>query len=102
MSSKRIYHFRKQNGLCVKCGEKLDRKGTRCKTCADYDNEYSKRYYYDKGKYKKEETYNHRKKYNMCPRCGKRHTYTDEQFILCNECREKEKIERKRRNIRSV
>ena len=64
---------RKSEGLCVGCGEPIDRDGIYCTKCREKIN-----------KYKRE----HRQWYlshKICPRCGKNDLMGDE--TICPECR---------------
>lgn len=66
---------RKSNGLCIDCGNPLDREGLRCKKCCE-----------KRSKWERE----HRQWYlshKICPRCGKNDLMGDE--TICPECRAK-------------
>lgn len=67
---------RKEAGLCVLCGKKLDRKGIRCISCNDKMNKYHR------------ETRAWRLEHRICPRCGKNDLFGDEKS--CPECSAKE------------
>lgn len=63
---------RKENGLCVLCGKKLDRKGIRCISCNEEMNKYHR------------DTWAWRLEHKICPRCGKNDLLGDEK--RCPEC----------------
>ena len=73
--SARYYQKRKENGLCVRCGKPLDRKGAYCSKCVKYVSEYTR---------KNREFY---RKHNLCPECGKNELFGEEK--TCPECRAK-------------
>lgn len=33
-ATRKLYQMHKENGLCIACGKKVDRKGVRCSKCA--------------------------------------------------------------------
>ena len=72
---KRFIQKRKDNGLCILCGEPLDRKGVHCKKCREKINEETK---------KTREFY---KQNGICPRCCKNEILGDEN--MCPECKVK-------------
>lgn len=68
----RFKQKRKQNKLCLNCGEQLDREGTYCLACRDKINadvREMRKWYQDNG---------------ICPRCRKNKLYGDEKN--CVEC----------------
>lgn len=72
---KALVERRKSNGLCIDCGNPLDREGLRCKKCCE-----------KRSKWERE----HRQWYlshKICPRCGKNDLMGDE--TICPECRAK-------------
>lgn len=72
---KSLIERRKSNGLCIDCGNPLDREGLRCKKCCE-----------KRSKWERE----HRQWYlshKICPRCGKNDLMGDE--TICPECRAK-------------
>lgn len=88
--SEKFYRNRKGNGLCPRCGKKLDREGHYCIECLEKIREY------------------HRanrefcRKLGICPECGKEKLFgIEKQCILCrekkNERRKKETEEQKKR-----
>lgn len=79
--SARHYKRRKENGLCPRCGQKLDRKGHYCTKCLKKHNEYEK---------ENREFY---KKLGICPECRKEKLFGDEK--RCISCREKQYKRRK-------
>ena len=69
---KRLLEKRKANGLCIDCGNALDRNGVRCVKCNEKHNEESKedrKWYIDNG---------------ICPRCRKNIIFGTEN--MCAEC----------------
>jgi len=73
--SRICYKKRKDNGLCPRCGEKLDRAGYYCSKCLIKVREYNranKEFYRTNG---------------ICPVCGKEKLFGDEK--QCIDCREK-------------
>lgn len=69
---KALIERRKSNGLCIDCGNPLDREGLRCKKCCE-----------KRSKWERE----HRQWYlshKICPRCGKNDLMGDE--TICPEC----------------
>lgn len=70
---KTLYHSRKDQGLCVKCGKKLDRDGVYCEGCNQKKNRENR------------ENRKAWKKLNICPQCGKNILYGDEKS--CLECK---------------
>ena len=71
--SQALYYRRKAAGLCVDCGQELDRDGARCQRCRDRINAATKK--------QREEVATR----GVCPRCGKRKLWGDEKE--CIECR---------------
>lgn len=70
---RRMIQKRKDNGLCVKCGNKLDRKGALCVSCKDKmgeDKRITYHWYQDAG---------------ICPVCKVNSILGDEK--TCPECR---------------
>lgn len=39
---KKLYNYRRENGLCPKCGKPLDRKGFYCEECRKKQTTYSR------------------------------------------------------------
>lgn len=70
--NKNFIKQRKEAGLCVVCGKKLDRKGIRCIACNDELNKYNR------------ETWAWRLEHRICPRCGVNDLVGDEK--RCPEC----------------
>lgn len=72
--SQKLYNNRKSNGLCPKCGKKLDREGHYCSECLVKVREYNrenKEFYRNNG---------------ICPVCGKEILWgSEKQCILCRE-----------------
>lgn len=69
---KALIERRKSQGLCVECGQPLDRNGTRCVKCRKKINRVTKErrsWYF---------------LHNICPRCGKNDLFGDE--TICPEC----------------
>lgn len=67
------YHDRKENGLCVKCGEKNDTSGVFCSKCKEKDNK------------NKRNNYSFYISIGICPRCHKEKLYGEERAcLLCN------------------
>ena len=71
----RFIQKRKEQGLCLKCGNPLDREGAYCISCNKYLNEQQTllRYWYQE--------------HGICPRCGKNDLFGDEK--VCLECNAK-------------
>lgn len=70
---RRMIEKRKENRLCISCGEPLDREGVHCTTCREKINKdvkETRRWYQQNG---------------ICPRCGKNPIMGDEKN--CPECR---------------
>lgn len=68
----RLIKRRKERGLCIKCGEPLDREGVHCIKCREILNKSrneTKQWYKDNG---------------ICPRCGQNNLFGDEK--VCIEC----------------
>ena len=74
--SARHYRKRKENGLCVRCGVTLDRKGIYCSKCLEKRREYVK------------QTRDFYRKNHLCSVCGKNKVFGDEK--TCPECRAKD------------
>ena len=72
-AQKRFIQKRKDKGLCILCGEPLDRQGVHCKKCREKINKETK---------KTREFY---KQNGICPRCGKNEILGDEK--MCPECK---------------
>ncbi len=78
----RLLDKRKSNGLCVGCGNPLDRDGIYCATCRERINKTTRErrhWYQDNG---------------ICPRCGKVSLMGDEK--VCPECRAESANEKSR------
>lgn len=73
--SERFYRKRKENGLCPRCGKKLDREGHYCLECLVKHRE------------QKREDREFYKEHGICPCCGKEKLFGDER--QCINCREK-------------
>lgn len=70
-----FYKNRRNNGLCPRCGKKLDRKGHYCSECLKKVSQYNrenKKFYRDNG---------------ICPVCRKEKVFGDEK--QCISCRQK-------------
>lgn len=73
--SAKSYKNKRDNGLCPRCGNVLDRKGYYCSSCLEKVNQYhrdNRRFYIENG---------------ICPVCGKEKLYGDEK--QCISCRQK-------------
>ena len=70
-----LYHRRKDNGLCTRCGKLLDREGHYCSECLLKANKYKResRIFY--------------KQNGICPVCCKERLFGDEK--QCISCRQK-------------
>lgn len=75
------YYFRKENGLCTRCGKELDRGGMYCASCNDRHNAYSRA----NRKFWREN--------NICTICGKEPVPGTDR--ICPECRIKHNAARK-------
>lgn len=66
---------RKEQGLCTRCGNKLEdgNKTTTCRKCKDYDKEY------------KNQSRIYFKNIGICPQCGKYELFNEEK--MCLECK---------------
>ena len=73
--SKKHYQMRKSNGLCPRCGNKLDRIGHYCEECKEKVRIYNR------------ETRAFYKSIGICPQCRKEKLFGDEKS--CIECRQK-------------
>ena len=74
-SQRKLVEYRKKQGLCIRCGQKLDRDGVHCTKCREKINQT---------------TQERRKWYlshKICPQCGKNDLMGDE--TVCPECRAK-------------
>lgn len=80
--SEEFYRKRKENGLCPRCGKKLDREGHYCTECCAKIREYHR---------KNKEFF---RKNGLCPVCGKIKLMGDEK--QCIDCREKHYMWRKK------
>lgn len=79
--SRKSYENRKNNGLCPKCGRKLDRQGYYCNECLEKNREYrreNRKFYIA---------------YGLCSNCGKEKVFGSEK--QCISCREKSYLNRK-------
>ena len=69
-----FYKKRKDNGLCPRCGNALDRNGHYCSECLEKVNQYrrdNRAFYRENG---------------ICPVCGKEKLFGEEkQCILCRQ-----------------
>lgn len=72
---KNFYKKRKENGLCPRCGKKLDRKGHYCSECLAKINQYNR------------ETREFCRQNHICTECRKERVYGKDK--LCSECRAK-------------
>ena len=75
------YWRRRENGLCPRCGNPLDRDGYYCKKCLEKHNEYkreNKKFFRENG---------------VCPECGKEKLFGDEK--MCIACRQRSYERRK-------
>ncbi len=73
--SAKLYKNRKDNGLCPRCGNSLDREGHYCSNCLEKINEYhrkNRRFYSE---------------HNICTECGKEIVFGGDK--ICPECRAK-------------
>lgn len=73
--SKRHYQYRKEKGLCPRCGRVLDRDGHYCLDCLERNRKY------------RNETRRFLREHHLCTECGKVRVYGDEK--KCPECRAK-------------
>jgi len=88
---KELYRERKENGLCVKCGEKKDTDGVFCSVCKDKDNQ------------NKRANYEFYIKMGVCPRCHKEKLYGDERACLqCNAERYRRQQNRDREHYNEI
>ena len=78
--SARHYKKRKENGLCIRCGKPLDRKGIYCSDCLKARRKYLN------------ETREFYRKNHLCYICGKNQVFGNEKS--CPECRAKEQTRR--------
>ena len=69
---KRLIERRKEQGLCIKCGNPLDREGVHCEKCRGILNKLQN------------ETRQWYKENGICPRCGKNNLFGGEK--VCIEC----------------
>ena len=73
-ADKRMYHRRKENGLCTECGKPLDNTYVMCDACrnkVNVERTELRKWYQQNG---------------VCPRCRKEKLYGDEkQCLSCNE-----------------
>lgn len=69
---KKLVQKRKDNGLCILCGNPLDREGVHCKKCREKINEEVRK---DREFYAKN---------GICPRCRKNKLFGNEK--VCPEC----------------
>ena len=90
---KETIDYRRENGLCIECGEESRLNLTTCESCFERRKQRRKeRREKDPEKYKRMQSENmsrHRKKYlelNICWRCGKNELSTG---LLCTTCSDK-------------
>ena len=80
--SKEVYHWRKEHGICTRCGKQEAVVGTKCGDCAyeeaerkkqKYDamSEAEKREFLDRRNEKRRAASKERKEKKLCSRCGK-------------------------------
>lgn len=74
--TRKKFETRKANGLCLNCGKPMDREGRNCIACTERNRKYNN------------ETRAMRKKYGVCPRCGKEKLWGNEKN--CPECTAKQ------------
>ncbi len=79
--SARSYRRRKDNGLCPRCGNKLDREGHYCSKCLEKVNQYNR----ENRKFMIEQ--------GLCPECRLNTLYGDEH--ICLECKAKKALYKK-------
>ena len=74
---------RKQKGLCIYCGEKMDREGIHCTSCNKQYNTWNTEY---------------RTiliKNSLCPQCGEQ---LDREGLFCSECCKNSRLKARIRN----
>lgn len=76
MTARELRKYRKENGLCVNCGNPLDGTGVLCESCREKKHE------------RERNNYRYYQSIHVCPRCHKNKLYGDEK--KCPECRAKE------------
>jgi hypothetical protein len=98
MANKKLYYFRKNLGLCVRCGKPKFKSFILCLDCRDQHNylnsEYRKKKHdkeYYKNRYKKNKKYSEEN--NLCIRCL---NPRDSKYKICSKCREKIKLKKLR------
>lgn len=69
---KKLYNYRRDNGLCPKCGKPLDRKGFYCEECKEKHTAYQR------------ETRELCRWLRICPECRKNKLAGEEK--ICLEC----------------
>lgn len=69
---KKLYNYRRKNGLCPKCGKFLDRNGFYCEECKEKHTTYQR------------ETRELCRRLRVCPECRKNKLTGDEK--ICPEC----------------
>ena len=85
------YKERKENGQCVKCGEKNDSSGVFCTACKEKDNK------------NKRDNYGFYISIGICPRCHKEKLYGDERAcLLCNAERYGRQLNRDKEHCKEI
>lgn len=79
---KTTYNFRKNNGLCVCCGERMDRKGVYCQICNQKRAE------------KEKEKRTERKEQGLCVLCG---SPVDSDSFCCQKCLNRDNESKRKR-----
>ena len=80
--AKELYHWRKEHGICTRCGKAEATHGNLCVVCAVEGAEYQRKKYYSLSPEEKEELLkkqraqkkalgDYRKEHGLCRRCGK-------------------------------
>lgn len=86
-----LYSERKENGLCVKCGEKNDTSGVLCSGCKEKDNK------------NKRNNYSYYIGMRICPRCHKEKLYGEERAcLMCNAERYGRQLNRDRERCNEI
>jgi len=85
-----IYRQRKKDGLCPRCGAKVNKKlnFTYCEDCREFFRNYNEATSEKTNKIRKKR-YDLRKKQSLCPRCGKS-LGKKHKNILCEDCLKKQ------------